>query len=481
MSPPTKPATTIDDLPAELISELFRHLNLNDLVACSTVNKRWHSIYSDFKLKTLIVGRYIDGFHGEEMIKEKKCQLRMLSRLMNKPVLSDLKHLSLCFHLTDFDLNQLNQLNQFGQLQRLEIEILGCAPRDRPKVNLNLPKLKFLALRKINPFCTPSIDSPALKTLIYKIRGYGDSDFRNLDIKNPETIKNLRTNLEDRHLVRFRNVERLEVSDFNLITKDILLALPELKELRCNLNQFYLDEKTFARTKPKLKKFLNDLNESKVPDFQFIFAGFRMTKTLLEQIEFDASADEHNNYRYSLFSSEYICLKNCHLIEPGALHFFNSLDYTRLMKYVVEEIPSCFFKMFTGPLTIRAFDLVQDEDHLLSFLGSLSTLRFLELNLDFSTISQAFFEQLPASASTLVILNLRQTIKTRFRRMSEAKQKVLHCNFGFVQKFTRLSSFSVTADLSFESLDSLFESLKKLKSSSNFHFACITTTVKKKN
>ena len=38
---PTEPATSIEDLPPEMIFELFKYLHVEDLAICSMVNKRW--------------------------------------------------------------------------------------------------------------------------------------------------------------------------------------------------------------------------------------------------------------------------------------------------------------------------------------------------------------------------------------------------------------------------------------------------------
>lgn len=42
--------TTIEDLPPEMIRELFKRLNPKDLLACSMVHKRLSSLYSGFKV-----------------------------------------------------------------------------------------------------------------------------------------------------------------------------------------------------------------------------------------------------------------------------------------------------------------------------------------------------------------------------------------------------------------------------------------------
>ena len=123
MSSPTKPTTTsIDDLPPEMICELFKHLHPIDLAACSMVNMRWHSIYAGFEMHRLVAANYRffgKWYHSGRTIEDRqRCSLEIFSRLANKPLLSNLKHLTLFTIGVSFD---LNQLNAFRQLVHLEI------------------------------------------------------------------------------------------------------------------------------------------------------------------------------------------------------------------------------------------------------------------------------------------------------------------------------------------------------------------------
>ena len=91
--------TSIDDLPSEMICELFKHLCPKDLVTCSMVNKRWHN-YAGFKVHRLVVANYrVDDkwYHSDRKIEDQElCSSERFSRLANKPLLSNLKHLALC-------------------------------------------------------------------------------------------------------------------------------------------------------------------------------------------------------------------------------------------------------------------------------------------------------------------------------------------------------------------------------------------------
>ena len=157
---------TVDDLALEMLCELFKHLNPRNLAACSMVNKRWHSAYSSFRVHRLAIidhfnrkclFRHLDKWYYSRRNFEVKelCPPDNFSRLVFKPLLSNLKHLALSYSYGQCQFTDLNKLNVFGQLKHLEINInLGGK-----KVNLNLPRLELLAVHCKNRGLL-SIDCP---------------------------------------------------------------------------------------------------------------------------------------------------------------------------------------------------------------------------------------------------------------------------------------------------------------------------------
>ena len=63
--------------------------------------------------------------------------------------------------------------------------------------------------------------------------------------------------------------------------------------------------------KRTLRELINCVVALKKSDFKFRFAGFQLTKTKLQQIDFGMPA-ESNDYLFN----EYICMKNYNLIDP---------------------------------------------------------------------------------------------------------------------------------------------------------------------
>lgn len=460
MNSPTKPATSttgIEDLPCEMISELFEFLQPKDLAACSIVNRRWHSIYAAFKVHRLVViDSHLDSayspyfpngirkwYDSNQQIREKDhCHPAIFCRLAETPLLSNLKQLALCGYKPGFD---LNELNRFSQLLHLEIDIdLG-----QVKVHLNLPKLKNLAFHYFHDDCPLSIDCQELSKLLYR-EGLNGS----LEVKQPETIRMLQTNLVGPKLVPFKSVECLVSWQFQSINKATLLSLPKLRELRHiqDIDRLYYREfsngpRPIDRMKRTLSEFLDEAKKLRGCDFQFICSGFRLSKVNVDQIDFGVQVGKER------MCSDYVYMKNYQLIEPGALYFVDRVNYTSLLSGVTGEFPRCFSQKFTGIDCVIATAEVQDADQFLWFLKSLKCLKCLEL--EKTGLSQPFYDQLPASAHSLARLELRGDCKNE-----------LQLNFDFISEFPGLSHLIIEQPLSLSSLTSFVRSLGSWKEGS---------------
>ena len=451
----TEPVTVIDDLPLEMIRELFEYLPPKDLATCSMVNKRWHSVYATFRLHTLVVTdclidlydlcKWLDS--NWRMEEEDRCCPAMFLRWANKPLLSNLKHLTVSGPSPKFD---LNELNRFSQLVHLQIHIPYL---DGVRVNWNLPRLKVLVFHHYNKDCALSIDCPLLSTLVYA----GEPDEANLlKVKQPATIRNLYTNMIDPEwLALFKNVECLVTRKFEAISKASLLSMPRLKELRYNQDIKHVFEKesrlgdgTINRMKRTLSEFVDEAKELRGDDFQFTFAGFELTNVDIDEIDFGVKVDRFGE---ETISNDYVYMKNYRLIEPGALPFVKSVNYTRLLHHVKRAIPLCLSQKFTCINWVEATAEVRDADKFLNFLKSLRFLR--RLGLGKTRLGQEFYDQLPTSARSLGNLYLSEGYC----------ENGLQLNFDFAGQFSRLSHLTVYPGLFRESLLSLLRSSGRLE------------------
>ena len=464
MSSSTVPTTSIEDLPPEMINELFKHLHPRDLVVCSRVNKRWHSIYSNFKLhrldiispiSTICSYKYLlfQWYDLNQTIQDtERCSVKMFRRLTgHSQLLSNLKHLAISASFK-IDLNKLNC--RFPQLVHLEINFSLSR-----NVHLNLLRLEVLVFHESNPHYAHSIDCPRLRTLAYHEttprpldRGVAGPMAPRLKVKHPEIIRKLDTNMVGEKLTPFKGVECLVTRNYQTISRGTLLALPRLRELHYNNYNNYLwsvfnnENDRVDQVKRTLSELLDDAKKLRGGDFRLRFAGFQLTSTMLEQIDFGMQV--HGRERVC---TESIYMKNYQLIEPGALHYIREVDYTRLLSHVTGEFPRCFAQKFTGIKVVQVTDRIEDADQFFWFLKSLRSLR--ELILIKTGLNQEFYDKLPASAFFLIKLRLRDG----------HCEDELQVNFDFLRCFSCLSSLHIEPELSLELLHALIRWLGRLE------------------
>ena len=456
--------TTINDLPAEMVCEVFRHLHPSDLAACSMVNKRWYWIYAGFKVDRLVVS---DSFYFisrqwafSEMETEGKqlCSPKAFSFLVDQsgPLISNLKSLALFENETDsfdksefkIDLNKLNS-GHFNQLEYLEINNY----LDLEELNLKFSKLKVLVLSRFNDICHISIDCPHLSVFLYA----GETVEENLlDMKHPETVRKLVTSLAGPKLAQFKNVESLRTAILRAFRKETFLLLPKLTEFHYFLgfeNSFdQLDNRigSLDWIKRALKEFMKDVRGLRGLNFKFRFWAFQMTSEKLDQIDFGMQVRGGTEK----VCDEYILLKNYRLIDwPDSI---GCLYYNYLMS-VGEEIPNSFFKKFAKINIVIAVGVVRDEEHFLWFLKSLKCLK--RLRLKNVKLSQEFYDQLPLFGHSLVLLSI--------------KSSDLHLSFDFISKLSllpKLTKLDLEGVFSFDWLISLAKNFSNFSEGFNICF-----------
>ena len=443
MSSSTSPVTSIEDLPPEMICELFKHLHPRDLATCSQVNKRWNSLYSSFKVDSLVaVGAFdliLDQwcYPVRKIENRERCGPVEFVRLTELPLLSNLKHLALCGFLNEFDFN-LNQLNYFVHLVHLELNLQRIGSE---RVHFNFPKLKVLAFHQPGWDAPLSIDCPELNVLVYYPKANSKSL---LDVKHPESIRKLDTNMFGPKLSlfkTFKNVEYLVARQFSVIHRDILQSLPKLKELHYKASisaafqRFSHEDRSLDRMKQTLNEFLDEAMSLRGREFQFNFAGFPLTKTKLDQINFDVQETGEERRGEGYVVDEHVYMKNYELIEPGALDFVDRLYYPSLIAARLSaHIPTCFSEKFTNVKSVcvmmwKDYVTAVDVTHFLRFLKSLSFLR--SLNLSSVSFDQEVYDQLPASAPLL----------NQF--LFSAKRRELKLNFDFIDELSHIKQVCI--------------------------------------
>ena len=439
-----KPAT-IDDLSDDLIGKIFQHLfHPKYLAACSLVNKRWHSLCSDFKMAGLVVIgdsalRIGDCYSNLQLDEDRDvCGPEWFERSLGRPLLANLKHLTLNIADTaEFDVDQLNCLNE---LVHLEVNV-GAS--DGTKMHLNLPKLNFLALRFFGESSPLSIDCPQLSALvlIFKQGKHVDTE-----VKHSETIKKLETDMLGVEFAPFREVEVLATRQMRTICRATLLALPKLKELHYKEDiKYAFDGCSAQQLKLKLGQFMEEASELKGFDFRFVFAGFPLSLANVDRIDLGVRAQDVPES----ICSEYVYSTNYELLDPDTqLDFVSSLDYARLAYSQYDDpIDYDFLKKFTRVRFVKTSAVVTDyAEDFLDFLWSLGSVR--SLCLEEAKLDQSFYDQLPGVTPQLVLLQLRE-----YEISEPSKQAPMF--FDFIGQLPHFSRFVTNQQLSYESISSL--------------------------
>lgn len=451
-------SSTIDDLPAEMVCELFKHLDPKSLIACSLVNKLWYALYARIRLDRLVVIKDLDKcpFKWRYSLREKKrieerelCGPTMFARLIDRPMLCELKYLAL------MDPIQIdpNQLKAFSQLVYLEIAIQSPTSmerynfqRGRPNpvrgnLNFNLSNLKVLAFSQCNASWAISIDCPQLSVLAYKELGNPNL----LAVKRPDTIRKLYTSMGGSKLARFQNVECLITERVKLISTQTIRSLPRLQELRYNAT-FEKAYGAYGRSLSQLKSLWRALLDQATAlrryEFKLVYAGLHLSETTMDEVE----VREQTKFDTEVVPNEYFYMMNYPLID-GSLEFVDRLDYSLLVG-VSKEIPADFSETFSDVRLVVVNGAVQDPNHLLAFLNSLRrSLR--NLHMDLPRLSQEFYDQLPPLANSLVKLVLKES-------------KEIQLSFDFINEIPNLSSLFVEQPLLPESFTSVVRCFSRL-------------------
>lgn len=430
----SQPTTTIDDLPIEMICEIFQHLPLSCLLNCKRVNRRWYSIVDAFKVRRLTV--YDDEeFEGPA----DPCHPDLFAHLAHSVLLSGLMYLRL-EHQPDV---YLGKLNSFRQLKEL---VIGFDLSDIRQLNLDLPNLRRLKVHYTNGHCRISLDCANLQELYYL--EHEDVDL--LDIRHPETVRTLQSTFHGAKLARFKAIEFYEVfcydNSYRLFEESTALDLASLRTVAFNGNlRRLLQENHFTRPGDEwtllrsiLSTFDKRRQESRRSDLVVYFAGVRLTSETIAYLAVDE--DE--------LADEFLMKNYAHLQKE--LPFVTEISYSRLMS-LTDELPADYFERFCGIERICVRGPVKDAEHFTWFLKKLNEKNpiFEELDLQDPGLPQSFYDQLSSFASL-----------TGFW-LSEKND----LDYSFLRKFERLMWWDFSQEMSAAQAASLlrvFEHLHNL-------------------
>ncbi|XP_037052374.1 uncharacterized protein LOC119085927 [Bradysia coprophila] len=254
----------IDDLPNDVLNEIFKHLAIKTFMRCRRVNKRWKSA----------IDEYMPRYRVNELViynDEDECGVMVDTFFyIDKPIDKDIM-----FRNSDLKLIQNIPL-RLDSLTRLKLEgVLIFRWGSKAKVDLSilntLTALEHLELPVVNPKNT-TISLPVLRILyIYstgsrrgltvdcpKLEIFGcEEDLGTIHFVHTQSIKELQIQSVPRNMEEFENVEVFRTSSPHSLFVRILVQLTGLREL-------HLDEHKHVHVSYyKARKNLNRLIEQK--------------------------------------------------------------------------------------------------------------------------------------------------------------------------------------------------------------------------
>lgn len=442
----------MDNLPNHLLSKIFfDNLDVDELLKCKTVSKRWNYVISKLKfnklcLKFVSEERYSTLWYPDNRIIDTK----ELVFFNNIKIFKDYNFLSYFINLKYFKLCSdfsfvLENLPEFFELECLDLIDVRCIEFNKDYV-LNFKKLKFLRMPLIENECL-KVESQSLEMLscIYdhQILLSNNDKLRSLSIDwtmqlKLKVYKNLETlsissveNLDLISLFSFlpKNLKQLSLTSFNffdLFKREDLIAFYEFKKNFENLD-IYLN---YIKLDHDIQSFLDKMS-------------------LLEE------------------GKHYFACKNLKDIKQLSWYCIN---YGKILKaFDREPIPSDFFKKFNCINRVEITDNVKDQNQLISFLSGCPSIN--QLVFENARLNQDFFDKLPSICPYLEYFvekehHLGQRIKINFKFLSEfilLRLASTYQEISFIDLIAILKKLNLLCQITFYKNDDIFYSIKRIK------------------
>ena len=238
----------MDDLPVEVKTMILKQVNIEDLLSCRLVSKKFKAYIDNIKPTELIVEKKnrglkdgINWYNSTELINFKnRMFITNISSIESSPFnLTNLRNLKID-HFASSHSFDLTILNQFDKLERLEIEkvVLNTTKNDGD-ILLTFPNLRSLVILIESDSTRKLLIIDAVKLETYKCGFH----LRSVKLLHPTSVKHLAADLfykED--LECFKAVEYLALNCvFSRLPENIFEQLQKLKEIHYNYHGIYVD------------------------------------------------------------------------------------------------------------------------------------------------------------------------------------------------------------------------------------------------
>lgn len=396
----------LKDLPYLIFhSFIFKNLDLDDIWTFRLVCKKFYSITKAYNISELIINnpRFCDHAHWFSTTKPFS-PLDQFDYLKPDLLTNPAKNLINLKYLRIYEFNgmELKVLNKFTKLQILEIKTLDLTSYDR----LQLPNLKSLSIQSMIRFGESYdlvIDTPSLHSLNLEISTYFDNI---VILKNCSSVKYLRVGYWDDKILRFQNLEHLEIHG-KVFYKDII-RLKNLKKLKIVIGYSNYE--------------LEQLSQFKKRNIELVVNGVRMKEININEELRNIFNGESQRLTFQL--------NNYNNLEDD-LYFLKSFSQDELERLLTNYQPDLPAK-FSNIQHLYISKKMEKANEFAQFLSGCYNLH--RLNIVRSSLDQEFYNQLTIMKS-LYALEIDESMNG------------FNLNFEFLNKLPYLREFCTDLDV----------------------------------
>lgn len=439
----------MDDLPNEMLLDIFLRTPVDQILLCKQVCKRWLAVIdSMIHLSSLVIhDRYhypilcrwfaTNEFVYDQPYRISSRPLEVLKFRPHQPMFSNLKRLHIYYRSVT--------INSINCLDRLEIlEISNSTLKARKTIEISLPNLRVLNLDDIRTNLQDLvIDAPKLERFQY------NTYFPRTVIKHPESIKEFYSNYFELFMLDLFNLEHVYLRRFYEYSDQILLKLKHLKTFHFN----YHDLEGLMQFKPQKAAL-------KLKNPQIYFLGVNSDAFPLINLDFvqdwaeEVAPFDYDNYGYRINAETIEFYSSNYPYLADRLYYIRQVDYSLLENHFQQGkfggTPLELVKRLVCLDELELSDELRDSDQFVDLLRHCKYLPSLKVTAPF--MAQSFFDEILVEhcpvIESLTIQNQNQL------------------NFDFLLKFKDLQNLTIKQQLSsdlIEKMYSRFEYLKTLK------------------
>lgn len=414
-----------DLLPNEIIRKILNNLNLEDLLVCFDVSRRFRSICEIVQINEIILANENNEklreirFHSNESIEYRYQSINFRKYINLDENFLFRKERIKYIHFFAQELSVDTDLSIFNGYSNLyQLDINGLIKLSKNQL-IRAPNLEIIK------FCKIFNSNRTIDLICPKLRILSCVDLRPIIIHYPQMMRKLKVVNYSTKIELMINLEILHCEQGQKLNREILTILTNLKQLHLYSNFNYHHLIYIIKQRLILRKI----------DLLIYLIGVRLNST--------SQIDEMKKDKQFTFQ-----MNNYNQLSDD-LTFFSSISYTHLIKLCNSKIPSDFLTKFFYIKSISANDKIENRKHFIEFIQNLPFLASLQLS--DPSLDSKFFNDL-----TVIVNRLNFLIIVRLDKFS---------NMDFIFKFKNLLYFrtDIQSSIILSLAPRSFMKLKKLR------------------